>query len=156
MERFKNATLVIAVLGLLVVGWSSPASAHCKPNGPHVLHCGTSVSIVAFVDIEYVGWGGPTGDLHVQIRVTVLDEAMDPVEANVEIHVLVGGVDVFRETFIGTTSLGDNGLVRFNFKTAPIGCYRTTVVEVVGVEANIGMITTTHQEDFQEDSCDDS
>ncbi len=153
----RNLTVLCAfAVFALVLGWAvTPARAHgdsdnCLHRQPGHPHCRDNTppepdATIADVFIEYVGFGGPTLK-HIQIRVQVLEfvdlpdgELLGPVEADVDLTVNLDNVLFGR--FTGTTSISDNGTVRFNIQNAPIGCYKTdlTMLSVDPVIPDIGL-----------------
>lgn len=82
---------------------------------------GTTASVSS---ISYTTAGGPNGDKHITMTVTVVDDQSNPVEgANISL-------DMNRDSSlyeqVNGTTLAD-GTVIFEFRNAPAGCYDSTV-----------------------------
>ena len=78
-------------------------------------------------DISYRTQGGPLGENHILVAVTVSDDGEQPVDgASVSARLIVNGGSF--GTKIGTT--GPDGSVEFKFTNAPAGCYDTVITHV--------------------------
>ena len=79
------------------------------------------------IDIRYNTQGGPLGENHLLVVVTVFDDGEQPVHrASVSAQLNLNGA--FYATKSGTT--GPDGSVVMKFTNAPSGCYDTVITDV--------------------------
>ena len=97
----------------------TPGSTTPTPASP-----GSSATVS---DISYRTQGGPLGENHILVAVTVSDDGEQPVDgASVSARLIVNGGSF--GTKRGTTS--PDGSVEFKFTNAPAGCYDTVITDV--------------------------
>ena len=85
---------------------------------------GTTVSVSS---IDYATEGGRSGDKHLLITISLVDDSGNPVSG------ATVSIDLFRDgSFVGSGAgtTGTNGKITFTLKNAASGCYETTVTNV--------------------------
>ena len=102
---------------------TATASAGATPT-PTPASPGSSSTVS---DISYRTQGGPLGENHILVAVTVSDDREQPVDgASVSARLIVNGGSF--GTKRGTT--GPDGSVELKFTNAPAGCYDTVITDV--------------------------
>lgn len=85
----------------------------------------TSPDTVTVKSIDYTTFGGPSNDKHLDVTVSVVDASGQPVGgASVSIRL---DNTTTGQSWSGTGTTDSTGLVTFSLKSAPGGCYTTTV-----------------------------
>lgn len=86
-----------------------------------------TVPSVRVASLTYTTEGGTASNKHLKVTLALLNHENKPVSgASVRIHILRGGTKVYSRQ--GTTS--SDGRVSITYKSAPAGCYSTTVTSV--------------------------
>ena len=107
-------------------GWDHRAYIAIPSAGPPPPGEPTPVSVSS---IDYATAGGRSGDKHLKVTLTVVDDLGGPVaDASVSADLALNGSIV--ASWAGTT--GADGTVTFRHKNAPSGTYTTTVTAVSG------------------------
>ena len=92
--------------------------------------------------ISYTTSGGPNGDKHLKVTVTLEDDLGNPV-AGASVSIDLFRDSIFVASGIGTT--GTDGTVTFNLNNAALGCYSATVTDVTAAGLTWDAATPTNE-----------
>ena len=102
----------------------------------------TGGGTASVASITYTTEGGKNGDKHLNITVTIIDDASNPLSGAI-VSVIVdndGG-----QSASGTATTGSAGSVTFQWKNAPSGCFTTTVTDAVASGLTWDGVTPANQ-----------
>ncbi|MCH7641607.1 Ig-like domain-containing protein, partial [Patescibacteria group bacterium] len=85
-------------------------------------------------NISYTLYGGKSSDKHLDDTLTIVDNNGNPVSGATVSITLTN--DLGSGPWIGTATTGSEGIVTFSLKSAPGGCYETTVNSVTASGLN--------------------
>ena len=91
-------------------------------------------STVSVDSIIYTTAGGKNQDKHLNITMALVDDLGNPV-AGATVPISATNTTT-GETRSGTGSTGSDDTVTFSWKSAPVGCYTTTVTDVTATGLN--------------------
>ncbi len=83
---------------------------------------------VRVASIDYSTHGGPRGDRHLTVRITVVDDSENAV-ADASVSMALQNLDT-EQTWTGSGVTGSDGTVAFSLNNAPSGTYTTAIASV--------------------------